>query len=114
MQTATGHSSHGLGVPSADPQTPDRWQMRFTQNPDVSWTTLDGETILLNLENGFYYTLNRVGNAIWEQLSGAPSLDEIRATLYARFDVDEAVIREDLNALIDQLCHEGLIAEEKR
>jgi hypothetical protein len=55
-----------------------------------------------------------VGSAIWEQLSGAPSLDEICATLHARFDVDEAVIREDLNALIDQLCHEGLIAEEKR
>jgi Coenzyme PQQ synthesis protein D (PqqD) len=114
VQTATGHSSHGLGVPSTDPQTPDKWQMKFARNPDISWTTLDGETILLNLENGFYYTLNRVSSVIWEQLSGAPSLDDILATLHARFDVDEAVIREDLNALIDQLCHEGLIAEEER
>jgi hypothetical protein len=88
--------------------------MRFIQNPDVSWTTLDGETILLNLENGFYYTLNPVSSVIWEQLSGAHSLGDILATLHVRFDVDEDVIRGDLNRLIDQLCHECLIAEEER
>ncbi|MDH3603009.1 MAG: PqqD family protein, partial [Candidatus Tectomicrobia bacterium] len=66
------------------------------------------------LDNGSYYTLNRVSSAIWEELSGAHSLADILATLHTRFDVDEDVIREDLNALIDQLCHEGLIAEGER
>ena len=30
-------------------------------HPDVHCTVLDGEAVLLNLKNGHYYTLNRVG-----------------------------------------------------
>ena len=88
--------------------------MKFAPNPDVSWTTLDGETVLLNLENGFYYTLNYVGSAVWEHLCSSQPLHDILITLYERFDADEHVIREDLGALIDQLCRENLIVEEKK
>ncbi len=93
---------------------PDIWQVMFTRNPDVSWTTLEGETVLLNLENGCYYTLNRVSSVIWEQFSGEQSLGEVLAVVHERFDVDEDVVREDLEALVTKLCHEGLIAEGKK
>ena len=58
----------------------ERWQSVFLRSPEVNSTVLDREAVLLNLENGVYYTLNPVGTAIWELFNGDRPL-EIVATL---------------------------------
>jgi hypothetical protein len=83
-------------------------------NPNVQGTTLDGETVLLDLSSGRYYTLNRVGTAIWEHCSSGQSLHDIHATLCARFDASSERIADDLLALVTQLGHEGLLTLEGR
>jgi len=94
--------------------TPEMWTRHVTRNPDISWTVLDGETVLLNLDNGFYYTLNRVGSVIWELCASEKTLEEVLAAIYERFDVTKDVAREDLVALVTRLRQEGLILEERR
>jgi hypothetical protein len=83
-------------------------------SPDVQGTTLDGETVLLDLRSGRYYTLNRVGTAIWERCTGTQSLRDIHATLCARFEASSERIADDLLALVAHLGHEGLLTLEKR
>lgn len=83
-------------------------------NPNVQGTTLDGETVLLDLSSGRYYTLNRVGTAVWEHCTGQQSLQEIHATLCARFDASSERIADDLVALVTHLGHEGLLSLEER
>lgn len=82
-------------------------------NPDVQGTTLDGETVLLNLSTGRYYTLNRVGSAIWETCTGTQSLQDIHAALCGRFDAPPERIADDLFALVTHLSHEGLLTIEQ-
>jgi hypothetical protein len=82
-------------------------------NPDVQGTTLDGETVLLNLATGRYYTLNRVGTAMWEACTGTPSLQAIHTTLCERFDAPPERIADDLFALVTHLSHEGLLTIER-
>lgn len=88
---------------------PEMWKMAVTRNLDVHWTVLDGEAVLLNLQNGAYYTLNRVGRAIWELFTGDRPLERILSALCELFDVTEDVAREDLVALVARLRQEGLI-----
>lgn len=83
-------------------------------NPDVQGTSLDGETVLLNLSTGRYYTLNRVGSAIWEQCTGLQSLHQIHVALCNRFEASAERIADDLFALVIQLGHEGLLTLERR
>jgi hypothetical protein len=85
------------------------WENIFTRSTDVDWTVLDGEAVLINLENGFYYTLNRVGTVIWELFTGDQTLEAICSALCERFDVTADVARKDLLALVTKLHHEGLI-----
>jgi hypothetical protein len=80
----------------------------------VQGTTLDGETVLLDLSTGRYYTLNRVGTAIWERCTGNRSLQEIHLALCARFDASSERIADDLLALVTHLSHEGLLTLERR
>ncbi|RMF89501.1 MAG: PqqD family protein [Nitrospinota bacterium] len=89
------------------------WQTRFMQNPEVQWTALDGEAVLLDVETGRYYTLNRVGSVIWELFTGDRSLAEILSAVCERFSVSTGIARQDLLALVTQLRQEGLLQERR-
>ena len=86
----------------------------ITPSPDVHCTVLDEEAVLLNLENGLYYTLNRVGTATWELFTGDKTLSEIHGAICSRFEVAEDRARNDLVALVNHLGQEGLIQQERR
>ena len=90
---------------------PEMWKMIISRSPEVQWTVLDGEAVLLNLENGVYYTLNRVGTKIWEHFTGDQPLEGVLSAICEGFDVTEDMARDDLTALVARLRQEGLIAE---
>lgn len=83
-------------------------------SPHVQGTVLDGETVLLDLSSGRYYTLNRVGTAIWEQCTAGATMNQILAVLSSRFDASSERIADDLISLVTQLSHEGLLTLEGR
>ena len=82
-------------------------------NPEVQGTTLEGETVLLHLTSGHYYTLNRVGTAIWELCDGKRTLEEIHQALCARFDVPPQRAHDDLAKLVHLLEQKGLLRIER-
>jgi|SRR5437868_4425938 Coenzyme PQQ synthesis protein D (PqqD) len=83
-------------------------------NPDVQGTTMDGETVLLDLSSGRYYTLNHLGSIIWEQCKKRQAISAIHAALCERFEVNAAQALDDLVALINTLIQEGLLQQERR
>ena len=83
-------------------------------NPNVQGTTLDGETVLLDLSSGRYYTLNRVGTAMWEHCTGKKSLQRDSCNTLRAFDASSERIADDLVALVTHLGHEGLLSLEGR
>lgn len=92
----------------------DLFQLFPKQNEDVHSTVLDGESVLLNLSTGRYYTLNAVGSVVWEQCTGARSLGSILSRISERFDVTSQQAQSDLVDLVIQLCQEGLLHTERR
>ena len=89
-------------------------QTILTPHPDVQSTTMDGETVLLALDTGRYYTLNRLGTVIWDQCIGHTTMRDIHAVLCDRFDVASERALDDLVALVSQLVEEGLLQQERR
>lgn len=83
-------------------------------NPDVQGTTMDGETVLLDLSSGRYYSLNRLGSVIWEQCKKRQVISTIHAGLCERFEVGSAQALDDLVALVNTLVQEGLLQQERR
>lgn len=81
---------------------------------DVESTNMDGETVLLDLSTGRYYTLNRLGGVIWEQCTGHNTISDIHAVLCDRFEVAHEQVLDDLVTLVNQLIQEGLLQQERR
>ncbi len=82
-------------------------------SPDVQGTTMEGETVLLDLSTGRYYTLNRLGSVIWEHCTGHSTMSDIHAVLCDRFDVSPDRALDDLVALVNYLVQEGLLQQER-
>jgi hypothetical protein len=97
---------------AVDRMTLDRTNLR--PSPDVQGTSMEGETVLLDLSTGRYYTLNRLGSVIWEHCTGYNTISDIHAVLCDRFDVSPDRALDDLIALVNQLVKEGLLQQERR
>ena len=68
------------------------------------------ETVLLDLQNGRYFSLNEVGTRTWQlfnEFEGATS--PILEQLYAEYDVSKITLQNDFLNLVGQLQEAGLI-----
>ena len=75
----------------------------------VSWRELDGQIIVLDLENSKYVTVNGAGAVIWERLVAGASVDELVEELVESFDIDDATARSDTEAFLDDLRQRNLL-----
>ncbi|HTA96331.1 MAG TPA: PqqD family protein [Solirubrobacteraceae bacterium] len=71
--------------------------------------TIDGETILIHLGSGAYYSLAGCGADIWELLAAGAGVEEVVASTQTRYDADPEQIAQPVRTLIDELLAEELI-----
>lgn len=67
---------------------------------------LDGESVVLDLESGMYYGLNRVATVVWSRMvaAGEAAVDRLVADVVDEFAVDPGVARRDVEAFVEALC----------
>jgi hypothetical protein len=85
-------------------------QIYYIINSDnVISEIIDGEAMIINLDNGFYFSMEQVGTHIWEAIEQGASFDQIAAGVKRRYYGDPQTIDIGVRQLIDQLLAEGLI-----
>jgi hypothetical protein len=88
---------------------PEDMMQKIRLSKDVVFRDLSGEAVILNLTTGTYFGLNEVGTRMWALLAEHGSTDKVVQTLLKEFDVEEATLRADLDALLRQLRSKGLV-----
>ena len=76
---------------------------------EVVHKEIESKSVLLNLENGSYYTLNKTGTFIWSLLDGKTTVKQLAELLTKNFAVTKDEASKDVFALIANLKKEGLI-----
>jgi hypothetical protein len=84
---------------------------RFERNPDLAWTTMDDEIVMMSIERGAYSGLGGSGSRIWELLADAPSTSEICTHITTEFEVDADTCERDVLEFLQQLLQGGLIRQ---
>lgn len=83
--------------------------MRWKANPDVVVQRLGGSLVLVNLETDRILELNETAAALFEFMSSGLDETEVEARMAQTFDVDPAVIRREMPAVIESLSREQLL-----
>ena len=102
--------------------------MKIYRNPDVLWREEEeasrealavmerGDDVeemgtSLLFADGVMVTLNLLGTEIWKMCDGISS-EELIAALLVQFEVEEEVLREDVQLFLDDLLSKGFIRYE--
>ena len=70
---------------------------------------IEGRTIVLNFEDGMYYSLDPVGARIWELVQSPQSVADILDAILGEFDVDAARCEGDLIEILTKLKELSLV-----
>jgi len=76
---------------------------------DVVSEEIDGEVIIVNLNNGNYYSLAESAAVIWAAIREHATLQEMQDRLHLRYSGETGVINQSLDDLIRALEGEQLI-----
>ena len=86
-----------------------RLESFFKKSEKIAWRVVEEDSVLLNLDTGYYYTLNEVGRFLWESIDGKKKLSAIHKEILDHYDVDPETAKSDILELIDNLLKEGLV-----
>jgi hypothetical protein len=82
---------------------------RLTAPEHVMFRELDGEAVLLNLQNEMYYGLDETGTRMWQVLITSDSVQEAMDQLLEEFDVSPETLEQDMADMITELKSHGLL-----
>jgi Coenzyme PQQ synthesis protein D (PqqD) len=86
--------------------TPDRYQLR----PEgLTWREIDGELVVLDLDESKYLGLNASGSAMWRLLQNGATEEELVAGLLRDFEAPDNAARTDVRAFLKTCLEQGLI-----
>jgi hypothetical protein len=87
---------------------------RFRPNtPPVVHETIEDETIIVNLDAGLYYALNRSGSRIWTELERGTSMEDLVASMARRSATSASDVDRLIATFVEKLIAEGLVVADE-
>ena len=71
---------------------------------------LDGTKVMMSIENGKYYNLDKIGTQIWELLESPRTIGDIVTTLLPEYEVDKETCLAHVCSFLRKMADKGLVA----
>lgn len=81
----------------------------IARKEEIVTAEMDGETVMMSIENGRYYNLGKMGTVIWELLEHPVSGETLILKLLERFEVTRQQCETETLAFLNKLVKEGLL-----
>ena len=72
---------------------------------------LDGESVILNIESGIYFGLDKIGTRVWQLIEEHGNVDAIVRVMEHEYDADPTTLRADTEALVAALVEKRLVVK---
>ncbi|GAB4303350.1 MAG: PqqD family protein [Marinilabiliales bacterium] len=79
------------------------------RHPDMLYSQLDDEIVMMSIENGEYYGLNEIASRIWELLKKDMQVSDIISELMNEYEVDEETCKNDVFEFLSEMMEKKLI-----
>jgi hypothetical protein len=79
------------------------------RSDNAAFEVVADEAILIRLDTGTYFSLNKVGTEFWEMLDGERSVGDHAAVIAAKYEVDTQLVMGDLLELAGKMAADNLV-----
>jgi hypothetical protein len=76
---------------------------------NIVYEVFDGEIVAVNLDSGKYYSLRGTSAFVWAALLKDQSVEQIAEVLSANYELDRALVADELASFVDQLVQENIL-----
>jgi hypothetical protein len=81
----------------------------ISRSPSVLASEVDGEIVMMSIEQGRYFGLDDIGSDIWKRIDPPCSFGELIDRLAADYDADRATIAADVGALLLSMAAQDVV-----
>src|SRR5262249_10100541 len=81
----------------------------ISRSPSVLTAEVDGEIVMMSIEQGRYFGLDDIGSDIWKRLEQPCSFATLIDRLVADYDADRATIATDVEALLGRMAAQDVV-----
>lgn len=74
-----------------------------SQVEEIVASDMDGETVMMSIENGEYYGMDAIGSRIWALIEKPAKVLDLINTLLEGFDVDREMCEKDVLKFLNEL-----------
>lgn len=72
-------------------------------------SNMNGEVVMLNVDNGKYYNLGEIGGLIWEKLKDPIKLRQLVSDILDEYDVKDIECEQQVLEFVNSLLVENLV-----
>ena len=81
----------------------------LVKDHEVLFTSMGEDAVLLHVQRGDYYSLNKVGARLWVLTDGCKTIRELAVLITEEFEITREQAESDIIELAEQLEKEGLV-----
>ena len=81
----------------------------ISRSPSVLTAEVDGEVVMMSIEQGRYFGLDNIGSDIWKRIDPPCSFGDLVDGLAADYNADRAIIASDVRQLLDEMLKQNVI-----
>ena len=81
----------------------------IVRSSELVSSDIDGEVVMMSIENGKYYGLDKVGSRIWEVLENPLSVSELIDQLLVEFEVERETCEKDVMYFLQKLDDDNML-----
>lgn len=78
------------------------------RSDNTTFQTVADEAVLIHMDTGTYFSLNKVGTEFWEKLDAKKSIQQHSMDIAAQYEVEPEMVAADLLELAEKLVNEKL------
>lgn len=76
---------------------------------DINVSDLNGEKVMMDLNGGKYFALNKVGSRVWDIIDNKISIGDVVNILMREYDIDEKICIEEVISFIKKMNNAKII-----
>jgi hypothetical protein len=81
----------------------------ISRSPTVVTAEVDGEIVMMSIEQGRYFGLDDIGSDIWKRIEPPCSFATLVDGLAAEYEADRATIAADVQSLLGRMVEQDVV-----